>query len=102
MINMKNVIRIFVNTVKDYEIWDIDKSFTNDLRQIIGDRRDGMISQEEEYKKIYKILKRHGKCIAKDIDFGIKVEADEEKNDYPKCKEHEEIIIKIIDTYQKT
>jgi len=94
---MKNVIRIFVNTPKDYEIWDIDESFTNDIRFLIEDRRDGMISQEEEHSKIYEILKRHGKCIAKDIDFGIKVEIDKEKNDQPICKEHDEIITKLID-----
>jgi len=99
---MKDVIRIFVKTTKDYEIWDIDTSFTNDIRQIIGDRHDGMISQEEEYSKIYKILKRYGKCIVKNIDFGIKVESDEEKKDYPICKEHDEIITRIIDRYQKT
>ena len=29
------VIRIFVNTTKDYQIWDIDESFTNDIKQLI-------------------------------------------------------------------
>ena len=101
---MKDVIRIFVKTTKDYEIWDIDESFTNDIRQLIEDRRDGKISQEEEHSKIYEILKLYGKCIIKDIDFGIKVESDEEENKQHICicKEHDEIITRIIDRYQKT
>lgn len=103
---MKNVIKIFVNTTKDYEIWNIDESFTNHVRQIIEDKRNGMISQEEEYSRIYEILKHYGKCIVKNIDFGIKVKSDDEedKKDDPVyiCKEHDEIITKIIDRHQKT
>ena len=93
------VIRIFVNTTKDYQIWDIDESFTNDIKQLIEDRRDGIISQEEEYSQIYEILKQHGKCIVQNIDFGIKVEPDEEENKQHICicKEHDDIITRIID-----
>jgi len=100
---MNKVIRIFVNTTKDYQIWDLDESFTNDVKQIMLDRRDGIISQEEEHSQIYEILKLHGECIVKDIDFGIRATA-EEKNKQHICisKENDDIVSKIIDKHKKT